>query len=345
MSAPSFLVIKVSRIGDTLFVTPVLRALAAAHPDARIDVLAHPQRAEVLDHLPFVRRVGAITKNRAPWLGHFGGVRYDYALVFGFDLPLVNYGLRLAEKVVAFRQADERVNRRLYRTVERPRAQSEHAVLQLLRLPGALGIPPAGMRLAYAVSPAESAWAADRLRLERLDLARPLIGLQVASFPTKAYRDWPIDYYAALCKQVVDASPSAGFLIFGGGEERTRTRWLKSVLGDRAALLAGKLTLRQTAALMSQVDAYVGVDTGPTHIMSTFDIPLVALYHCLSGSKLTGPLDDPWAYVVDHPRDSAACTESTPMAEITVERVWRVLDSALERGLSLRAARVADACA
>src|SRR5258706_318255 len=46
-----------------------MRAIATAHPGCRITALAHPKRAEVLRGLPFVARVGGITKNTAPWRG------------------------------------------------------------------------------------------------------------------------------------------------------------------------------------------------------------------------------------------------------------------------------------
>ena len=61
-SISSFLFINVSRIGDTLFATPAMRAVAAAYPGCHITALAHPKRAEVLQGLPFVARVGGITK-------------------------------------------------------------------------------------------------------------------------------------------------------------------------------------------------------------------------------------------------------------------------------------------
>ena len=104
--------------------------------------------------------------------------------------------------------------------------------------------------------------------------------------------------------------------------------WLKERMGDRATLYAG-LSLRETAALMSRTDIYVGVDTGPTHIMSTFDIPLVGLYHCISSSKLTGPADHPCFYAVDHPCARSRCTEQTDMAEISVESVLARVQQAL----------------
>jgi len=317
--ALSFLVINVSRIGDTLLATPAIRAIARAYPGARIDALCHPKRADILKHLPSIRRVGAITKHTALARGWLPGRRYDYALVYGFDGALVHYGLRAAKKVVAFHQASETLDQRLHRAVEVPAFQSEHSVLQLLRLPAALGIEPAGLRLDYRVTQEERARAKGRLERDAPYGCRPLIGLQVASFPTKSYRDWPVESFAALCDRILGQWTRAHFLIYGGAEERARTSWLGERLGPRATLYAG-LCLRETAAVMSLTDLFVGVDTGPTHMMSAFDVPLVGLYHCHAPSRLIGALDHPCFYPIDHPRPYP-CATDVPMAEIPVETV------------------------
>lgn len=326
-----FLVINVSRIGDTLLATPAIRAIATAHPTAEITVLAHPKRREVLDHLPHVTRVGTISKQRAVWRGWLGGRRYDYALVYGFDRALVAYALRVAQRVVAFRQRDPDLNRRLFAIVEPPPDPSEHGVLQSLRLPAALGIAPAGLRLQYRVTESETRWATMELAKTLPADARPLIGLQIASFPTKAFRDWPLEHFMALCARVLERYPHAHFLIFGGKQEHDRTARLKDRLGNHARLYAGHLSLRQTAALMARLDLYIGVDTGPTHMMGCFDIPLVVLYHCHLPSYLAAPLEHPCAYIVDHPRGEGERSPEVPMAEISVDAVWDRVEAALQR--------------
>lgn len=332
------LVINVSRIGDTLLATPAIRAIATAYPGCAIDVLGHPSRASILQHLPFVQRVGEISKKSAPFRGWFSGKIYDLAFVYGFDEPLVAYALRITNHVIAFRQADDGLNTRLHRIVEPPAFQNEHAVLQLLRLPGALDIAPAGLRLAYTVSQKETSWAQQTLAKDLPVANSPLIGLQVASFPTKAYRDWPIQHFMTLCERIRQRWHDAHFLIFGGNEERERTVALKSRLGAAATLYAGRLSLRETVALMSRTDLYVGVDTGPTHLMSGLDIPLVALYHCFSPSRLIGPLEHPCAYLVDHPLADHGCSIEAPMSDITVERVWQTIEQALtDRPIAARA--------
>jgi heptosyltransferase-3 len=331
MTPRDILVINVSRIGDTLLATPAIRALAAAWPDAAIDVLGHPGRMEVLQHLPFVRRVAAISKKSAPFRGWSGLLAkpYDLAVVYGHDKPLVAYALRVARQVVAFRQADEGLNSELAVLVEPPPFQSEHSVRLLLKLPGALGVADAGLRLSYTVTDGERTWAADTLARDLPADTTPVVGLQVASFPTKAYRDWPLESFMELCTRIRQDWPHAHFLIFGGSEEKQRTEALKSHLGPAATLYAGRLSLRQTSALMSRLNLFIGVDTGPTHLMSTFDIPLVGLYHGFSRSELIAPLEHPCFYAVDHPLAGSGCSTEAPMSDITVDQVWAAVRRAL----------------
>jgi heptosyltransferase-3 len=331
MNPKSILVINVSRIGDTLLATPAIRALAAAWPEAAIDVLAHPGRMEVLRHLPFIRRVAAISKKSAPLRG-WGGLLakpYDLALVYGYDEALVTYALRVAKRVVAFRQSSARINSRLAVLVDPPGFQSDHSVRLALALPAALGVKPAGLRLSYAVTAAETAWATATLARDLPAGATPVVGLQVASFPTKAYRDWPIESFMELCERIRQDRPRAHFLIFGGSEEQLRTEALKTRLGPAATLHAGRLSLRQTGALMSRLDIFIGVDTGPTHLMSAFDIPLVGLYHGFSRSELIAPLEHPCFYPVDHPLAGPECSTEASMADISVDRVWAAVQQAL----------------
>lgn len=340
MSEPSsFLVINVARIGDTLLATPAMRAVHAAYPRARIDALAHPNRAEVLQHLPFLNRVGTISK-RTAWLrGWLGRRRYDYAIVHGFDQALVAYALRVAKRVVAFRQKDERLNRRLYKVVEPKPFHHAHAVKLALRLPEAIGIAPAGGRLSYAVSDPEREWARAQLATEVPRSAYPLIGLQVASFPTKAYRDWPIAAFAQLAQRIATDWPAAHFLIYGGPGDAARAKELADALGTRATVYAGRLSLRQTAAIMHHTHLYVGVDTGPTHLMGAFDVPMVGLYHCRSPSSLFGALDHPCFFALDHPQP-LDCPPTASMADISVDTVFAAVTHALES--AARAPRAAS---
>jgi len=323
------LVINVARIGDTLLSTPALRALAAKWPQARITFLGHPKRVEVMEHLPFLAATGGITKHRARWRGRLPGARWDLALVLGFDQELVAYALRVANDVVAFRQGNPRLDARLRHCVEPPAAQSQHGALMQLLLTRALGIPDAGLRLSYTVTEEERAQARARLSRLRLESASPLVGLQVRAFPTKAWRDWPIGHFAALCERIRGRWGNAHFLLFGAPEDRPRTDELVKLIPEAATSLAGQLDLRASAAVMNELDLFIGLDSGPTHIMGALEAPMIALYHCLAPGRFMQPLERPRCYVVDHPRSPQTCDADTPMGEIPVEAVWNRVVEAL----------------
>ena len=50
---------------------------------------------------------------------------------------------------------------------------------------------------------------------------------------------------------------------------------------------------RRDAALINELDLYVGVDTGPTHIAGALRRPMVSMYHGYSPSHLLAPLEHP----------------------------------------------------
>lgn len=323
------LVINVSRIGDTLLATPAIRAMAQHWPTAQITVLGHPKRVEVLENLPFIYKTGGIDNLRSRFQGRLCGKQYDLAFVFGHDLPLLYYALRMAEKVVAFRQVDEALNRRLYRCVEAAVPRSVHDAELRLRLTDALGIERAGLQLSYQVSDIERKWAKDKLRADLDGEPRPLIGLQIASFPTKAYRDWPLENFSELCTRILDRWPAAHFLLFGGELELERTLALHKQFPSQTTHYAGQLSLRQTAAMMEQLDLYIGVDTGPTHIAGALGLTMVALYHPFLPSWRVAPPPRAGLYIVDHPLVGEDAGPEISMAGITVDHVWEAVTRAL----------------
>jgi len=320
------LVINVARIGDTILAVPVFRALRSAFPKAEIVCLAHPKRVAVLHGLPQLDRCGPITKRWAPFMGWIGR-RYDLALVFGREPALVAYALRAARHVVALPTGNPKLDRRLFAIIQDQGMM--HAVTDRMRWLAAIGVSPSSMRMDYHVTPEEKDFAT-RLVTTHCGDRRPIIGFQIASFPTKAYRNWPLENFASLGKRIFTTFPEAGILVLGDRPDRNAAQRLERTLGQHCHALAGQLSLRQTAAVMQQLDLYVGVDTGPTHLAGALGIPLVALYHCLHPGRLLAPLDHP-AYLgmVEHPTSLEDATDQCTMAEISVDRVWEHVQRAL----------------
>jgi heptosyltransferase-3 len=326
------LVIIVARIGDTLLATPALRALKAAIPQGRLTVLAHPKRLEVLQHLSFIDVLGGITKTSAPARGWIGKNRYDVALVYGHDAALVRYALRVSDGVIAFRQRDAALNRRLAHLVAEP-SEPQHAVLHRLSLLAPLGLAAAGdLRLAYCVTGEERTWARQWLAAQ-VPPGRPLIGLQMASFPTKAHRDWPVSSFQELMARIAAVRAEARFLLLGDAAAAVKAAPLIAACPQQAVLAAGRLSLRQSAALMAELDLYIGVDTGPTHIAGALGIPMVTLYHCAYPGRNLAPLQHPACAVIEHPLTGKSAATTASMADIPVAAVWQAAMDRLARGV------------
>ena len=331
-SAKRVLIINVTRIGDTLLATPAIRAIAKFFPNASLTVLGHPKRVEVLENIPYIHRIGGIDKRGAllrGWRDALFGAEYDFAFVWRNDEALVRYALRKARHVVAHRQQDDRINAKLFAAVERIADNRIHAVAWTLSLPQAVGIPADGYQLDYCVTDAEASAARQRLRLDFPDVTGSFIGMQVASFATKSYRDWPIDNFIALAKRIVVENSNARLLLYGAASDRERIAQLTTALSGKAKSYAGEFCLRETVAMMSCTDLYIGVDTGPTHLFGALKKPMMVMYHPSLPSALYKPLTAPMLYAIDHPKAGLNATSDVAMAEISVESVWQAVRAAL----------------
>lgn len=328
MNPSSVVVISVARIGDTILLTPCLKAIKARYPEAKLTVLAHPKRMEVLQNLEVIDHLASISKHQAMWRGWLAGKTYDAALVYGRDVALVRYALRVAKTVVCFDEP-EFVAVKADRLVKIPQPTvATHAVAHRLMLAAAIGVADADdARLSMSFTNDELASADQFMATQGLAGRHPLVGLQLFSFPAKAHRDWPPESFAALINKVLELYPQALFVVLGDLLAAERAKPLVELYPEAVKIIAGQLSLRQSAAVMSRLDLYVGVDTGPTHIAGALGIPMVAMYHWKYPAANLRPLQNDWCCAIEHPVTGAPDAGFPPgMEAITVDQV---IDAAL----------------
>ncbi|MBN2362602.1 glycosyltransferase family 9 protein [candidate division WOR-3 bacterium] len=66
-------------------------------------------------------------------------------------------------------------------------------------------------------------------------------------------------------------------ITIGGAEDKKNASLIESALKHKNVNLVGKTNLRETAAVFSESDLYLGHDSGPTHLASIFS-PVVAIF-------------------------------------------------------------------
>lgn len=314
------LAVVVSRIGDTLMCTPALSALKETWPDCRLVVAAHPRQTSLLENLPFVDELLSFKRwNR--WAALLPGAKkYDLAFIFYPDRAQLAFARRVAAQVFsnALPGAVEGPGLQLLAPPESPMV----AVEERLRLVQAAGVGTADHRLVYVVSSDEKSRAQRLLDDKGLAGKAPRIALQLKSFPTKSHRDWPLESFAGLIARIVDEFPEARFVVTGDGNSDAGAGQLTQRFPGRLVSLAGQCSLRETAAVLGELDLYVGVDTGPTHLAGALGMPMVALYHAAYPGRFLAPRQHPACCVVEHPRMGEADARQASMSDIPVDRIW-----------------------
>ncbi|MEQ1975681.1 MULTISPECIES: glycosyltransferase family 9 protein [unclassified Xenorhabdus] len=327
MQPQNILIINIARFGDTLLITPVIRALKEKWPEANIDIFVHKKTKEILENIDLINKLKDFSKGKAKWCGWFSHRHYDLAFVYGQDKLLLQYAKRVANLTVYFSDTPGKTSNEyaIARPGELMPAQQERALLI-----DSLGVEVSNWRLQYSVSLHEAEYARDLL--QRQGIERQLkIGFQLQSFPAKAYRDWPVEHFYELAKHIYRDYPHAHILLLGSKEGEDSARMLAEKLGtNRCSSLAGKTTMRQNAAIMSQLNLYVGVDTGTTHLAGALGIPMVALYHSFHPGRFLAPQQHPKLVVIEHPVDYRQATRQDTMSAISVDQVWHSVQNLLE---------------
>jgi len=339
------LAIHVARIGDTLLTTAALRHLSHVYPGAQIDFMGHAKRIEVLEGLPYIHKLASISKKSAKlkgWCAKFMGRKpYDLAFVWGHDAELVAYARRVSKRVVISRQLNEAANLMADQVVEFPNdtnllseAEDKPLVQWLLDVvEQGTQTKAENLHTDYVVTAAELAEAKTLLAQYTGNAQPQYIGLVVESHPAGAHRDWPIDNFVALAQQLASEGADRVFVLIGGSLSDAKVAALHHVLGDRLINLSGKLSLRQSAAVINALDLYVAVDTGPSHIAAAVGTPSVVMFHCMrAGEYLLAPRYPERLTIVNHPTARLACSFETPMHAVGVERVLAAARAQLAGG-------------
>lgn len=138
------------------------------------------------------------------------------------------------------------------------------ALLEPLRRWGLSGVPPATPQLFLDAN------SETRAR----QMLPPDFGEFVALAPSAAFplKRWPLEYWQELVRQV----PDMRFVILGGPEDKF-LETLAAVDPTRVLNLAGRLSLMESAQVVSHARALVANDTGLMHVAEQLGIPCLAL--------------------------------------------------------------------
>ncbi len=291
------LIVRLGAIGDVVMSSALLPGLAARYPQAQLHWLTSETGAELLAHHPLLARVWVLPEaalkhavatpgRRREALGLLQGFLAQ-ARRHRFDLLIDCQGLLKSALVARLLRARRRVVLKpregahlLFREAVREPVTHGGPVCREYRLLAEhLGLPAHAFGMSLQASPAAAARAAARFPAG----AAPRVFL--FPFTTRPQKHWPMNYFAALARQL-QREHGAAVTVLGGPGNLAAARALVQGLALADVVAGPESNLDEKLASIGQADLCIGVDTGLTHMALALRRPTIALF----GS--TCPYDD-----------------------------------------------------
>lgn len=284
------LIVKLSAVGDVVHTIPCLMALREAFPEAHIGWVVEELSANLLEYHPAIDSLHVIPKKR--WRKHFfrsfnseikpfiqdiRAKKYDTAIDFqGLTKSGLFAYLSGAKIRIGFGDKDGReLNKLFTNTKITPLENERHVIERNLSLLSALGISRPKINFSIPLTHEDRRYIGEWLT--QYNVAHGFVILNPgAGWVTKRL---PLQKFIELGERVSKELGREIVLTWGPGEEDVVSE-IKMGIEKRGGIarVAPRTTFRQICALIEQSDAFVGGDTGPTHIAAAFDVPVVSFF-------------------------------------------------------------------
>ncbi len=290
------LIIRHKAIGDIILVTPFIRAIKKALPDAEIDMLVEPMGIEILKGNPYLANVVVYEKNRLkkanPFVKIVETVRF-YMKLFGrrYDLVFDLWG-NLRTALMSFLTGAKyrvgfhfRIRKYLYNIIVVPDEPPKYNAYFHMDQLKALGIPDDGEKADFYIFPGDIAFADDFYRGIGVKAGDTVFGLNGAG--TWKTKRWPEHKFAELADILIKKHSGCKIVIIWGPSEKPMAEKIYSMIkGDRSGVfLTPPTTLKQLGAVQKRMDAFISNDGRPT----TWQSRLTSLRLRFLGRQITYP--------------------------------------------------------
>ncbi len=292
----SILIVRLRLVGDVVFTTPIVGALRRRYPNARIVYVVENAAAPIVAGNPHLNDV-IIAAHRHG----LGRIADDWSLARRlrrerFDLALDLHGGPRSAWLTWASGAKVRVGYDvpgrswLYtRVVHRPRElRARHSVenqWDLLRAVDpafAAGPDRERDRIEVALDPRAARAIDTRIAGWRIPAAARIVVLHVSA--GNPFRRWPEAAFAELAAGLVLGGDDRWLVVTGGPSDRAATSRVLTDAMARAGAARGRLvdgeslSLGDLRALVERSALFVGGDSGPLHLASASNVPIVALF-------------------------------------------------------------------
>jgi ADP-heptose:LPS heptosyltransferase len=345
------LVYRCGALGDTIVALPAMRAVREAFPDGELVLMTANDGAGILwtdevlrefhwfTHVVTYRaRELASVRGLLGVLGRVRRLRPEVVVYLGSDH---NSGIRVVRDRLFFLLAGatrfiaaSSAKVGFFGRLRRERRTYPYEVDRLLDALRGAGIATGPARFDLPRRAADVERVGAMLAAAGIGAARPLVAMCPGS--KQGAKRWPLERYAALGARLI-AEGGADVAIIGGADEAHAADTVaRDWPAGRFTVLAGRLSVLESAEALRRAALYVGNDTGAMHLAAAVGTRCVAIFAAREPGRSWHPYGD--AHVVLR-RDEVPCancylTECTIeglrcLAAIDVNAVWEACRAVL----------------
>ncbi len=284
---PRIAILKPGGLGDFLAVTPALRALRKAIPEAHITLIGRPDLISFYQRYPQLDLVVACP----PYTGMTTDGPSDqhqlWKFFSSFQADCLDLALQWAGNGLISNGFVKHLGARFTAGFCAPGAEEldlslpfddqRHEVLRYLDCLRALGIDADGIDMEAPLLPDDFAQLRRALP-QLLDSHGRHFGVNPTSGDPK--RRWPPERFARVADSILESCGFDSVILIGAPDQRDQVRAVAGHmrLADRMIDLSGSLELGGLAALLSQLDLLITNDSGPAHLAAAIGTPSVIIF-------------------------------------------------------------------
>ncbi|MBD3305825.1 hypothetical protein GF339_05530 [candidate division KSB3 bacterium] len=296
------LLVQLDEIGDVVMTTPLFRAVRQNFPDAWITLVVKPAVVNLVERCPYLNEIlayrpmgpgGRCWRTRRHvntmlfaaiylWRRRFDlvllprwDVDYTYATFLAY-LSGAPWRVGYSEYVLPKKQSVNAGYDLLLTHVITTTGNVKHEVERNLDVLRFLHGKIQDDALELWVGEDDEGMAENTFAQHGIGSDALIVGLGPSS-GTLALKQWPLERFVEIGRWL-QITYDATLLVIGDQGDIPLGRTLARELEGNVINMAGKTSLRQTAALLRRCSLFVGNDTGPMHIAAALKIPVIALF-------------------------------------------------------------------
>ena len=266
------LIIRLGPLGETVLMTPVIRAMRQGFPHAHIACMTDAIRTDLLSSNPNLDEVISYQSSVPRLIYSMVKRSFQLAVVLQptFRLVLHAFLARIPYRVGFETNSG---GRRLLHLAA-PNNTNQHETARYLDVARLLGIEPESDEPEVFVDQESQAWGSEFLRRAEINGDSPLIGLNPGAGTT--YRRWAIERFAEVGNWL-QRRYNAQLCITGGPREAALPHELAALINGETTVITDTTPL-QLAAIIQKYNLFISNDTGPMHLSAAVKTSTIALF-------------------------------------------------------------------